>query len=320
MRARGKRTFKSMGAVLAALIMAVLVSACPQVAWTSEAEKPIVVGSKIDTEGALLGNMIFTLLKDKGFKVVDRVQTGTTKVVREALISGEIDIYPEYTGNGYFFFSGKTDASVWKDFEKGWETIRDLDKEANDLVWLRPAPANNTWAIAMRRDDAEKANIKTLGDLASYLESGGYFKIAASEEFVSSEAALPAFEAGYGFTLSNDQIVVLSGGNTALTEKAAATRQNGVNAAMAYGTDGQLAALNLVVLEDTKNIQPVYAPAPVVRREVLEMYPGIKPLLEDLFATLDLESLQALNGKIAVNGEDPKKVAREYLQSKGFFD
>ncbi|MCD6183311.1 MAG: ABC transporter substrate-binding protein [Thermovirga sp.] len=320
MRARGKRTFKSMGAVLAALIMAVLVSACPQVAWTSEAEKPIVVGSKIDTEGALLGNMIVALLKNKGFKVVDRVQTGTTKVVREALISGEIDIYPEYTGNGYFFFSGKTDASVWKDFEKGWETIRDLDKEANDLVWLRPAPANNTWAIAMRRDDAEKANIKTLGDLASYLESGGYFKIAASEEFVSSEAALPAFEAGYGFTLSNDQIVVLSGGNTALTEKAAATRQNGVNAAMAYGTDGQLAALNLVVLEDTKNIQPVYAPAPVVRREVLEMYPGIKPLLEDLFATLDLESLQALNGKIAVNGEDPKKVAREYLQSKGFFD
>ncbi|MBO8154690.1 ABC transporter substrate-binding protein [Thermovirga sp.] len=320
MRARGKRTFKSMGAVLAALIMAVLVSACPQVAWTSEAEKPIVVGSKIDTEGALLGNMIVALLKNKGFKVVDRVQTGTTKVVREALISGEIDIYPEYTGNGYFFFSGKTDASVWKDFEKGWETIRDLDKEANDLVWLRPAPANNTWAIAMRRDDAEKANIKTLGDLASYLESGGYFKIAASEEFVSSEAALPAFEAGYGFTLSNDQIVVLSGGNTALTEKAAATRQNGVNAAMAYGTDGQLAALNLVVLEDTKNIQPVYAPAPVVRREVLEMYPGIKPLLEDLFATLDLESLQALNGKIAVNGEDPKKVVQEYLQSKGFFD
>lgn len=252
MRARGKRTFKSMGAVLAALILAVLVSVCPQVAWTSEAEKPIVVGSKIDTEGALLGNMIVALLKNKGFKVVDRVQTGTTKVVREALISGEIDIYPEYTGNGYFFFSGKTDASVWKDFEKGWETIRDLDKEANDLVWLRPAPANNTWAIAMRRDDAEKANIKTLGDLASYLESGGYFKIAASEEFVSSEAALPAFEAGYGFTLSNDQIVVLSGGNTALTEKAAATRQNGVNAAMAYGTDGQLAALNLVVLEDTK--------------------------------------------------------------------
>ena len=320
MRARGKRTFKSMGPILAALILAVLVSVCPQVAWTSEAEKPIVVGSKIDTEGALLGNMIVALLKNKGFKVVDRVQTGTTKVVREALISGEIDIYPEYTGNGYFFFSGKTDASVWKDFEKGWETIRDLDKEANDLVWLRPAPANNTWAIAMRRDDAEKANIKTLGDLASYLESGGYFKIAASEEFVSSEAALPAFEAGYGFTLSNDQIVVLSGGNTALTEKAAATRQDGVNAAMAYGTDGQLAALNLVVLEDTKNIQPVYAPAPVVRREVLEIYPGIKPLLEDLFATLDLESLQALNGKIAVNGEDPKKVAREYLQSKGFFD
>jgi len=319
-RVKNKRIFKAFGAVLMALIVASFLWVGPQSVEAAEKERPIVVGSKIDTEGALLGNMIVVFLRAKGFKVVDRAQTGTTKVVREALISGEIDVYPEYTGNGYFFFSGKTDASIWKDFEKGWETIRDLDKKAHNLVWLRPAPANNTWAIAMRRDDAEKANIRTLEDLASYLKSGGYFKIAASEEFVSSEAALPAFEAGYGFRLSNEQIVVLSGGNTALTEKAAATRQDGVNAAMAYGTDGQLAALNLVVLEDTKHIQPVYAPAPVVRQEVLDIYPELKPLLEDLFATLDLETLQTLNGKIAVDGQDPKKVAQEYLKAKGFLN
>jgi len=320
MRVKNKKLFRALGMVLTIFVVTSLLGVGLQSVEAAEKERPIVVGSKIDTEGALLGNMIVAFLKAKGFKVVDRVQTGTTKVVREALISGEIDIYPEYTGNGYFFFSGKTDASVWKDFEKGWKTIRDLDKEAHGLVWLRPAPANNTWAIAMRRDDAEKANIKTLEDLASYLKSGGYFKIAASEEFVSSEAALPAFESGYGFTLSNDQIVVLSAGNTALTEKAAAIRQDGVNAAMAYGTDGQLAALNLVVLEDTKHIQPVYAPAPVVRQEVLDRYPEIEPLLEDLFATLDLETLQTLNGKIAVDGEDPKKVAQEYLKSKGFLN
>jgi osmoprotectant transport system substrate-binding protein len=287
---------------------------------SAQAEKRITIGSKIDTEGALLGNMMKLLLENAGFTVVDRIQTGATPIVRSAIISGEIDIYPEYTGNGYYFFPDQTDAALWKNRESAWQKIKELDLEANNIVWLPPAPANNTWAIALRRDVAQANDLETLEDLAAYINDGGSFKIAASEEFVSSEAALPSFEAGYGFKLEDDQMLVLSGGNTTLTEKAAATGQDGVNAAMAYGTDGQLAALGLVVMEDTKQIQPVYEPAPIIRKSVLEKYPEIEGILRPAFESLSLTTLQELNSAISVEGKSPANVANSYLTEKGFLD
>lgn len=278
----------------------------------------ITVGSKIDTEGALLGTMIVLVLENGGFSVIDKTQTGSTPIVRSAIIAGEIDIYPEYTGNAYYFFSGETEADVWKDFQAGYEKAAQLDLAANDIVWLTPAPANNTWAISVRNDLARSASLETLDDLAAYVNAGGKFKLAASEEFVSSEAALPSFEAGYGFSLDDSQLLVFAGGNTTLTEQAAASGQENVNAAMAYGTDGQLAALGLKVLTDTRNIQPVYAPAPIVRSEVLERNPEIATLLEPVFESLDLETLQVLNSRIAVEGQSPREVASAYLKEKGF--
>ncbi len=278
----------------------------------------ITVGSKIDTEGALLGNIIVLVLEDAGFDVIDKTQTGATPIVRSAIIAGEIDIYPEYTGNAYYFFSGESDADIWKDFQAGYAKAAELDLAANDIVWLTPAPANNTWAIAVRNDLAQNANLETLEDLALYINRGEHFKLAASEEFVSSEAALPSFEAGYGFSLDESQLLVFSGGNTTLTEQAAASGQEQVNAAMAYGTDGQLAALGLKILTDTRNIQPVYAPAPIIRSAVLDQNPEIAGILEPVFTSLDLETLQVLNSRIAVEGQSAREVARAYLQEKGF--
>ncbi len=108
-------------------------------------------------------------------------------------------------------------------------------------------------------------------------------KIAASSEFTESAGALPAFEKAYGFKISSDQVLVLSGGDTAATEQAAASGTSGVNAAMAYGTDGQLAALGLVVMRDTKNVQLVFEPAPLIRKEVLDAHPEIAGLLAPVF-------------------------------------
>lgn len=306
-----------------ALVFSILVVLTPVFAGGAQEREmleEVVVGSKIDTEGALLGNMIVLLLEDASFAVVDKTQTGTTPIVRSAIIAGEIDIYPEYTGNAYYFFSGETEAGLWKDFQAGYEKAAELDLEANDIVWLTPAPANNTWAIAVTNDLAQSASLDTLEDLASYVNAGGEFKLAASEEFVSSEAALPSFEAGYDFSLTDDQLLVFAGGNTTLTEQAAASGQEGVNAAMAYGTDGQLAALGLKVLEDTKYIQPVYAPAPIIRSQLLERNPQIAEILEPVFQSLDLETLQTLNSKIAVEGQSPRQVAQSYLEERGFLD
>lgn len=275
---------------------------------------PITVASKIDTEGALIGQMINHMLRANGFEVVDRTEFGPTDVIRKAIVNGEIDLYPEYTGNGGFFY-GNTEPSIWKNPQKGYETVKKLDYETNKIVWLQPASANNTWAMAIRMDLSKSEGIKTLEDFSRYVNSGGRVKIAGSEEFVSRPDALPAFEKAYGFKLSKEQMIILSGGNTAQTEKAAAEGTDGVNVAMAYGTDGALAALGLWVLEDTKGVQPVYQPAPIIRSEVLEKYPEIGDILKPVFKSLDLVTLQTLNAKIAIEGQDASTVAKDYLES-----
>jgi osmoprotectant transport system substrate-binding protein len=281
-----------------------------------QAAEPVKVGSKIDTEGALLGNIILQVLESHGVKTVNKVQLGTTPVVRGAITSGELDIYPEYTGNGAFFFKDENDPA-WKNAQQGYEKVKRLDQEKHQLVWLTPAPANNTWTIAVRQDLAEKNKLTSLADLSRYLKQGGEFKLAASAEFIERPDALPAFEKAYGFNLNQNQLLSLAGGDTAVTIKAAAQQTSGVNAAMAYGTDGPVAALGLQTLSDPQGVQPIYAPTPVVREAVLKAYPQIADWLQPVFASLDEKTLQQLNARIAVEGQDAKRVAADYLQQKG---
>lgn len=282
---------------------------------TSQAAEPVKVGSKIDTEGSLLGNIILLVLDKHGVPTVNKVQLGTTQVVRGAITTGELDIYPEYTGNGAFFFKDEQDP-VWKNAQAGYEKVKKLDEEKNKLIWLTSSPANNTWTIAVRSDLAQKNKLQSLEDLSAWLKQGGQFKLAASAEFIERPDGLPAFQKAYGFTLKQDQLLSLAGGDTAVTLKAAAEQTSGVNAAMAYGTDGGIAALGLQTLSDPKSVQPVYAPAPVIRDAVLTAYPNIAEWLKPVFSSLDEKTLQELNAKIAVEGQDAKKVAADYLQQK----
>ncbi|ELY2764585.1 ABC transporter substrate-binding protein [Cronobacter malonaticus] len=282
----------------------------------AQAAEPVKVGSKIDTEGALLGNVILQVLESHGVKTVNKIQLGTTPVVRGAITSGELDIYPEYTGNGAFFFKQENDPA-WKNVQQGYEKVKKLDAEQNKLIWLTPAAANNTWTIAVRQDLAQKNKLTSLADLSRYLKEGGTFKLAASAEFIERPDALPAFEKAYQFKLNQDQMLSLAGGDTAVTIKAAAQQTSGVNAAMAYGTDGPVAALGLQTLTDPKGVQPVYAPAPVVREAVLKAYPEMPQWFEPVFKALDEKTLQELNAQIAVEGLDAGKVASQWLKEKG---
>ena len=293
-----------------------LVAALTAGSALAQAVAPVRVGSKIDTEGKLLGNMIVLALEANGIKTVNKTSLGTTKVVRAALLAGEIDIYPEYTGNGSFIFSEES-SPVWKNAKAGYERVKTLDYEKNKMVWLEPAPANNTWAIAVRKDVATANKLKTLDDMARWISGGGRFKLAASAEFAERSDALPAFQKAYGFTLKPDQLLTLAGGDTAATIRAAAEKTSGVNAAMAYGTDGPLAALGLVIMEDTKGVQAIFAPAPVVREEALKKNPKIGDALAPVFKLLDGPTLQSLNAKIQLEGQDAKKVAGDFLKSKG---
>jgi len=304
------RNFLSRRGVIAAVV-ALSVSTS-----TALAQDAVRVGSKLDAEGGLLGSMIIQMLEANGIKTENKLQMGATKIVRSALVTGEIDIYPEYTGNAGFFFNVDTDPA-WKNAKQAAEKAGTLDAE-NGIVWLKAAPANNTWAIALRQDVVDEGNLASMEDLAKYIGAGGTFKLAASAEFVESPAALPAFETAYGFTLKPDQTLILAGGDTSATIRAAAEQTSDVNAAMVYGTDGAVAALGLVVMTDDKGAQAVYEPAPTIRKSVLDAYPQIRDLLDPVFASLDAPTLQGLNAKIQVDGQDIAAVAQEYLISKGF--
>lgn len=281
------------------------------------ARADVVVGSKIDTEGTLLGNMILLALQGNGIQAEDRISLGGTPVVRKAIVAGEIDIYPEYTGNAAFFFN-KADDPVWKNLEQGYEEAKKLDLAANKIVWLTPSPANNTWAIAVRKDVAEPEKLATMSDFGKWVSGGGKVMLAGSAEFVNSPAALPSFQAAYGFNLSQNQLIVLSGGDTSATIKAAADQTNGANTAMVYGTDGAISASGLVVMNDDKSVQPVYAPTPIIREAALQANPKIAEILAPVFKSLDRDTLQELNARIQLGGEPARAVAEDYLRSKGF--
>ena len=322
-----RKNWKGAAAVFAALATVIVLVACSAPASSSSSastttptEKgPIRVGSKIDGEGALLGQIILQTLQANGFKVEDKTRTGATKVVRQALIDNQIDVYPEYTANGVLVFHGDVavDPAVLRSADLTYQTAKGLDATAG-VDWLAPAPANNTWAVALPKKFAEANKIATLQDLAKFVNGGGQIKMVGSQEFFTSAPAFPAFEKAYGFKLKPEQQIALATGDTAVTEKAAATGAQGANAAMAYGTDGTISALDLVVLGDPLGAQPIYQPSPTLRADLAAKYPEIAGILGPVFAKLDLATLQGLNKTVAVDGKDPKAVATDWLKANGF--
>lgn len=280
------------------------------------AQSAVRVGSKADNEGALLGQIVLQVLRHEGIPVVDRTQLGPTSIVRRALLNGDLDIYPEYTGNAAFFFHRESDPA-FRDAAKAYALAASLDLAANRLVWLAPAPADNHWAIGVRADVATRERLRTLADFARWVRGGGKVLLAGSAEFVESDAALPAFQSAYDFRLRGDQLLVLAGGDTSATIKAAAEGTSGVNASMVYSTDGAIAVTGLVVLDDPKHVEMVYQPAPVVREEVLQRYPAIRMPLEAAFRPLTVEVLRKLNARTQIDGEDAGAVAADYLRTEG---
>jgi len=281
----------------------------------AQAGSPVVVSSKLSSESAMIGEMIRLVLGAAGIPTVDRLKLGATPVVRRALLDGEVDLYVEYTGNGGLFFNMPANPA-WKDFSKGYELGKRLDYAKNRIVWLTPAPASNAWALAVRRDVASAFHLRTMSDFARWVRGGGRVMLACSAEFANA-GTLRSLEDTYGFKLSSDQLIVLSGGETTAMITAAAARTDGTNTAMVYATDGGITAANLVVLEDDKHDQPIYAPVPLIRASVLRAYPQIAALVKPLMESLDRATLQQLNERVQVDGESIQSVARTYLEQRG---
>jgi osmoprotectant transport system substrate-binding protein len=280
------------------------------------AHAAVVVSSKLSSESAMLGQMIRLLLNANGVPTIDRTRIGATPVVRKALLTGEIDLYVEYTGNAGVFFNDAANPA-WKDLQHGYELGARLDYEANHIVWLTPARVSNSWALAIRRDLAEREHLRTMSDFGRWVAGGGKVVLACSAEFANA-GTLRALERTYGFTLRSDELIVLAGGETSATIGAAAARTNGTNTAMVYSTDGGIVAANLVVLADDRHEQPIYAPVPLVRESVLKAYPQIAQIVKPLMQSFTQDSLQRLNARVQIDGEADEEVAADYLKAQGF--
>ena len=280
------------------------------------AASAVVVSSKLSSESAIIGYMIRLLLEANGIPTEDRMILGATPIMRRAIIAGEIDLYVEYTGNAGFFFNQASDPA-WKDLDQGYALGARLDYGANRIVWLTPARANNTWALAVRADIAAPAQLKTMTDFGRWVSGGAKVILACSAEFANS-STLKSLEKTYRFHLKPSQMIVLAGGDTSATIRAAAERTNGTNTAMVYETDGAIEAAQLQVLSDDRHDQPVYAPVPIIRERTLKAQPRIAAILKPLMDSFTSANLRQLNARVQISGESPVSVAEDCLKARGF--
>ncbi len=310
---------------LTALLIAIVVMMVGALGTVAAQDQPIRIGSKQFTEQIVLGQIMLVALEDAGLAVEDRTNLGSTSVNRDALVNGEIDMYAEYTGTGVTNHFQNVEyvqfpEGASQDRVIGYSWVSAYDAAVNDLVWLAPAPANNTYAFAVTSEFSEENGLVTVEDFAGYVNGGGEVYMATGDEFAQRPDGIPAFEGTYGFDLTEDQLLIIAGGTPAQTEQALNEGADGVNVAMAYGTDGALMAYNFVVLEDTLGAQPIYAPTPVIRGEVLRANPEISAILNPIFAALDNPTLQGLNAAVEVDGENPTDVATTWLLDNGFIE
>lgn len=316
------RTYTRIGLALM-LALSLALFGCSQPAETPGTSEPTVkegpevrVASLLDSEGVLLGSMVIKMLDANGIKTVDKTKFGTPEVVRKALLAGDVDASIDYTGSGQYYVGPEGDP-LWNDPVKGWEQIKTEDAK-NGLAWLSPAPANNGEYLAVTQEFADENNLATMEDFAKFVNGGGEVKLIGDQSWMDNPSGLKAYEKAYGFTLTNDQKIGLSNGVTAQFIEAVVKGTDGANVAEVYATDGGLAEQGLVILEDTKNVPPVYAPTPVFRTEIMEAYPEIESILKPVFDSLTTQKLQELNRQVAFGGRPGSDVAEEYLTENGF--
>lgn len=271
----------------------------------------VTVGSKEFTEQLILGEITKQVLEDAGATVDDQTGLVGSTTVREALTSGEIDMYWEYTGTGWITHLGN-EQPVTGEMEQ-YEAVREADT-ANGIAWLEPAPFNNTYAIALASEQASELGVTSLSDLAALATSNpDQMTLCAAAEFLSRDDGLPGLQEAYAFEFPADNISELELGLVYTSIDKADPCVFGE----VFATDGRIAALDLTVLEDDKAFFPSYLPALNVRQEVLDANPAIADLFAPVAQALDNETMQGLNARVDVDGEQPADVARSFLEEEG---
>ncbi|MEZ0171849.1 glycine betaine ABC transporter substrate-binding protein [Microvirga sp. TS319] len=271
------------------------------------AQTPIVVGGKNFTEQQIMAEMTTQLLNAKGFKADKRAGMGSA-VLRQAQENGQVDVYWEYTGTSLITYNKIADKLSP---EETYKRVKDLDAQKG-LVWLNPSRANNTYALVMNRDTAEKNGIVSISDLAGKVSGGDKLTFASNAEFAERPDGLKPLEETYKFNFGRANVKRMDSG---LTYSALKERQ--VDVALAFATDGRIPAFNFVVLKDDKNFFPAYALTPVVRKQALDASPKLAELLNGLSAKLDDDTMAKLNASVDVDKKSIEEVSANFLKSNG---
>ena len=269
----------------------------------------ITVGAKNFTEQYILGNLAALLLEENGFNVVTRFGLSSL-VARQALLTGQIDLYADYTGTAWVTYLGQKELIT--DPDELLQKVRELDAE-NEIIWFDRINANNTYALAIRMEDHEKYGFETLSDLVAYWnEHPEEFVVGVGYEFYERPDGFFAFAEHYGLNISNSQVSTMDDG---LTYEALANKK--IDVAMVFATDPKILRYNLYVLEDDKNFWPYYHISYAVRKDVLDKYPEIEDILRPLTLYLNQDILIRLNYRVDIEGVEPEIVARDYLKGLG---
>lgn len=265
-------------------------------------DETIQVGSKDFTESLLVSEIYALALEDNGYEV-ERIQSIASSVIPQSLESGEIDLYPEYTGTSLMTIFN---LPLQTDPDAVAGTIRE-EYEAIGLTTLDYAPANNAQGIAIRTDVAEELGIATISDFQA---NAGEIRFASQGEFDLREDGLVGLAEVYGeFNFADSTVYDNS-------LKYQILRSDEADATPAYTTDGQLVNTDeFLVLEDDKNFWPPYNLVPVINQEVLEANPDLADILNAINADLTTEQVIELNAAVDIDGREYEEVAAEYYES-----
>ncbi len=289
---------------LLALFTAAILIACALGGGNETANAPIKVGSKDFTEALIIGEVYSLALEKAGFQVERKLNLGGTPVAQAALESGTIDLYPEYTGTGLLTILKEPALS---DPKQVYDKVSAGYKEKG-LIWLEPSPMNNTQALAMTKESSDKLGIKTISD---FVAKAGQLTMVGPPEFEVREDGLPGIKAKYGnFDLKEYKAVDAGLRYKALTDGEA-------DVTVAFSTDGEISAFNLVVLQDDKQLFPPYQVAPVVREETLKANPKIADALNAVAPKLTDATMQKLNYEVSGKKREPAEVAKEFMDQSG---
>jgi osmoprotectant transport system permease protein len=294
---RSRRPGRAAALLATATAVAVLLTLAPS--WRSGG-RPVVVGSKNFTEQVILGEILSGLLESRGFAVDRRLNLGGTQICHEAIKAGQIDLYVEYTGTALTDMLKKPPhpdpARVLGEVRDGYAPL--------GLVVGAPLGFNNTYALSMRRTDAERLHVSRISDLAPHFAK---LRIGLFGEFMERQDGMPGLLRAYGFR----QGVQPTEMDLGLLYQALAGGR--VDLVIGSATDGLIAALGLVVLADDRHYFPPYDAVPILNRASLRAHPGLQEAVASLAGRIDEDAMRRMN--YAVDGEHraPAEVAREFL-------